>query len=259
MTDPIVVTGAPGSGKTTLVAHLAKALELPVVLPDEGSAASQAVDAERYEKLGVMLAEPGASTTIVETCAYGAAWQGAAQTLIAVVDAVAGIGAAEADRAAIQQADLVVLTRGDLVDTTLVHDTAASMVSCKVIEVEHGRMAPEALPEARLRKIALPGWPLAETWDYSGAARLDAALAERLLKGRPKQITRIKGRTIAGETGLMLDLSGRARSVTPCGTPPETLLFAAGPPDCFHGPDMALHFAEIASAASASAGWFGFR
>ena len=260
MTSSIVVAGAPGSGKTTLVAHLARILELPVRLPMDGATASQAVDAARFASLGVAMAGRDAGKAIVETCAYGASWQGEAGIVIVVIDALsAAAGFSDTALSAIAQADLIALSRTDLVDPASARDSVAAVAQCSIVDVVHGKLPPELLPTSQLRPICLAGWQKAETWSYAGAARLEPALAESFLQRRPRGVTRIKGRALSGKAGLVLDQSGRARSVSPCEPPAETLLFAAGKHGAFHENDMAVHFAETASTASASAGWFGFR
>jgi hypothetical protein len=261
MQDPIVVTGAPGAGKTALVAHLARALEVPVALPD-GLVASRRIDALKLTVQGVALDDAG-NAGIVETCAYGSGYRGAAGSVIAVVDAVALSGKAaaltETMLAEIRVADLVVLTRGDLVDAKAACALLATQTDLPVVEAAFGKLSVKDLPTPASRTLDLPSRVAPVVWDYSGGARLDEKLAEQLLKNRPAGTMRIKGVALAGEAGLELDQTGRARSVTPCAEPPETMLFACGAAGSFSEQNMGLHFAEVASAGAATAGWFGFR
>ena len=255
MAHPIVVTGEPGAGKTTLVARLAREIGVSVALPG-GVAESRRIDAQRYQRLGIAVSEGSGESCIVETCAYGDGWTGYAALVIVVVDAVAPDSV---DPQLLTLADLVVLSRGDLVDPTPVYDAIAQHCQVPVREAPHGALEIAGLPAGSTRRVSLPARAAMACWGYAGAARLNAALAERLLTDRPAGVTRIKGIVFGDATGLEVDRTGRARSVTPCAAPEETMLFAAGALDSFQEQDMALHFAEIASAGAARAGWFGFR
>lgn len=266
MTRPIVVTGAPGAGKTTLCANLALAAEATIVLPVGAAEASRTIDADKYAALGLSVApsmDATSSNCIVETCAYGAEWRGEAGLLIVVIDGVtlagkkAGLSAVDIEELAL--ADAIALTRGDLVDVTQSMEVLAALTDVPILDVRYGKLDAADLPPENPRLIELSGRPSLTTWSYFGGARLDDTLAEKFLRKRPKGTLRIKGRAVATTTGLELDQSGRARSVTPCPVPEQSALFAAGAQDVFSEQEMNLHFAETAAAGAATAGWFGFR
>ena len=265
MTYAIVVTGAPGAGKTALAANLAMASGAAVMLPDGTAESSRSIDALKYARLGAELATLATApeTCIVETCAYGAPWRGSARVLIVVLDGVRFAAGktplATADEQAIGCADLIAVTRGDLVDVGPVCRDLTQRFSTPALDVRHGKLAPGELPQARPRMLDLPPYPATRCWSYAGGARLTDALAEKLLKQRPTGTQRVKGIAVSPSAGLELEQSGRARSISPCPAPAETMLFAAGPAATFSEQAMNLHFAEIASDGAATAGWFGFR
>lgn len=262
----IVVSGAPGSGKTTLCAQLARLTGLPVSITPGGPDAARRIDMLRLEH-ALPDCPPAEAIpdgpAIIEQSAYGLGFSGPAELHILVVDAVAVSASLKSgngdDPRLFGDADLVVVTKGDLIDDEGVLNRTRAATGAPVMSARHGKLPEDALPPVNRRELRLPDNPARPFWSYSGAASFSDRIAERFLVQRPSGIQRLKGRVISGEGGLDLDLSGRARSVTPCPAPAETVLFATGNPPDFRESELVRHFAETAASEAAGRKLFGWR
>ena len=254
MNGTIVVSGAPGSGKTALCAQLSRLTGLPVSVTPGSSDAASRIDMLRLEQ-----AVPGCTTpdvpvgdsAIIEQSAYGPGYKGSADLHILVIDAIAALKSHGTEgptvSPSLDAADLVVVSKGDLIDDHDVLNRVREQTGALVASVHHGKLPAESLPTVNRRELGLPDNVIRQFWSYSGAADFSEQAADRFIVQRPAGIGRLKGRVMSGKFGLDLDVSGRARSITPCQRPSETILFATGDPSVFREADLAWHLAETAS------------
>ena len=250
----IVVSGAPGSGKTALCAQLALAMEASVSITPGGPEVAHDIDMLRLEQFVPdhrHLDAAALGPKIVEQSAYGPGFEGIADLHILIVDAVAArtvlkTGASLEPRT-FDDIDLLVISKGDLVDHSDVAAHLRDLTAAPVVGAHHGTLPEDALPPVNRRELRLPDNPAQPFWSYTGAAEFSEQAADRFIVQRPAGIGRLKGRVKSGKFGLDLDVSGRARSVTPCQSPPETILFATGDPQDFRESELAWHLAETAS------------
>ncbi|MGD1926818.1 MAG: hypothetical protein ACFB03_21935 [Paracoccaceae bacterium] len=261
MTGPIIITGAPGAGKTTLAAQLGKALGWPVGGTPGGLADSMTIDTAKLKRHGCRTTREGRddANVLLEHCAYGPDWSGPAASIVAVIDGVTGPPETDAHRSMLRAADLVVVTRGDLVDVSEARRIVATMTEAPVIAASFGKIDAAALQPGTPKHRILPGAVGMRHWSYAGAATFTQDLAERFLIDRPDSTTRLKGMLLGRDGGYEVDVAGRARSVTPCAAPAETQIFAAGIADDFDAVAVARHFAETVASGAARAGWLSYR
>lgn len=250
----IVVSGLPGSGKTALCAQLCLSTGLPVSITLGGPDVARQIDMLRLEQTlpDCPPLDPAAdSAAIIEQSSYGPGYHGVADLHILIVDAVATLSSLKAGAPPAPEAfddiDLLVVSKGDIVDDSVVLEHVLGLTRAPVVSVHHGKLPADALPSGNRRELGLPDNSIEQFWTYSGAADFSEQAADRFIVQRPAGIGRLKGRVMSGEFGLDLDVSGRARSATPCQRPSETILFATGDPSVFREADIAWHFAETAS------------
>lgn len=250
----IVVSGPPGSGKTALCAQLCLATGLPVSITPGGPDVPRQIDMLRLEQTlpdRPPLDAVADGPAIIEQSSYGPGFRGMADLHILIVDAVATLtslkaGAPPGSRA-FDNIDLLVISKGDIVDDSGVLEHVQGLTAAPVVSVHHGKLPADSLPSGNRRELGLPDNPIRQFWSYSGAADFSEQAADRFIVQRPAGIGRLKGRVMSGKFGLDLDVSGRARSITPCQRPSETILFATGDPSVFRESELAWHLAETAS------------
>lgn len=266
MSGTIVVSGAPGSGKTALCAQLCRLTGLPVSVTPEGPDAACRIDMLRMEQAvpgSTMPVDSSKSPAIIEQSAYGPGYHGEVNHHLVVIDAVRALKSpgfdAPNNSPSPADADLVVVSKGDLIDDLEVLTRVRERTEAPVVSAHHGKLAEDAHPPGNRRTLHLPDNPVSPFWSYSGAASFSEKIADYFLVQRPPGILRLKGRVISGATGLDLDLSGRARSITPCAKPEETILFATGDPSAFRESELVRHFAETASSEAAGRRLFAWR
>ncbi|MEM7190623.1 MAG: hypothetical protein AAF439_13510 [Pseudomonadota bacterium] len=149
-------------------------------------------------------------------------------------------------RAQIAAADVIVLSRGDVVDIRPVQRLIEPLTSQPILDAHRDAIAAEViagLPAGTSAAAASFADQFVE-WGYRGPAILTQAAAEQLLADRPEGAWRIAGVVRVPDGGMDLQVFGRGRQVTKVDAPEETVLRAIGPRQTFREKGMDLAFSE---------------
>lgn len=242
MTDPnhtILITGYPGAGKSRLAGRLSEFA---------GLRAAEAAGLETTEDAAARLAS---------TCPP-------IKTVICVADAVNLLATLETDHsgafahAQIAAADLVAITRGDVVEVTDVADrvttiTPAPVIDAREITVE---MLTEITAQAQASHVAPPK---ATEWSYNGPAQIRDRDVDRVLEGRPSGLYRLSGELRTDKGGLAVDIVGRARETRRIDDPGETRLSALSPGCIADRRSIELWFMDAVASSTHLMGGFSYR
>jgi hypothetical protein len=161
-------------------------------------------------------------------------------------------------RTEIAAADLVLISRGDVVDTAPVKSamgkiTTAPVVDARELTQEHlDAIAP------RPRTAGAPP-PPATAWSYAGAAQLRSRDIDRILETRPDGLYRLSGAVRTETGGIAIEIAGRARETRRIDEPGETRLAALSPGCAVSSRALDLWFSEAVASGSHLLGRFSYR
>lgn len=167
--------------------------------------------------------------------------------------------------AQVQAADLVVLTRSDLVDAAPALSALMNLTDVPVLDAPFGAISPELILEAPERSgCDIPAGEADHgadyaSWSYAGPATLTLDALEAMLASRPKGVYRLKGCVRVGGAGVEVHAVGRSRQTREVPAPPETRLVAIGLRALFRESEMAEAFSDAVAASSYQLGSFGYR
>lgn len=235
MTEPILVTGFLGAGKSALAARLRAALPERQILEADGRAVPDSLG------LGSVVAVADAAN--LPAC---------------LADALVGPLVA----AQIRAAGMVLVCRTDLVPAAPALDALAGLTGAPAVETAPGPLPPglaERIAALRPRPPNLAVVVDFAEWQYAGPAKLTEKSVERLLANRPEGLYRLSGVVRCGRLGVEVEVAGRLRQTRPVPLPGESSLRAVGPAKRFRPDQMALRFSEAAADRGWLAGLFGHR
>lgn len=233
----VLVTGFLGAGKSTIAKHL-----------------SSAGDASPVEVSGLLTGGSFDRSNWVP------------RSVICAVDA-ANLQAQLDDpqlqglvRAQIAEADLLVLTRTDLVEAAPALNLLKALTDTDIIAEPFGKVPSDALPLVRTREwSAVDLTDQFTSWSYDGPAKITPENAEAFLADRPAGVYRLCGVASSGTKGLELELAGRVRQTKPLKKAASTHLTALGLKRRFHVHDIDAVFSEKVAASVSRASLFGYR
>jgi len=165
--------------------------------------------------------------------------------------------------AQIRSADVVILTRGDVVDPADIRARVTDLTSAPILEGFDADTIEAALAgTSRRRATARSSRDLTDKfriWSYRGEAVLTAEAARGFVKERRFGIYRLVGRVRTPESGLALEVIGRGRQADAIEMPPQTALVAIGLKGFLRSSDLDLAFSEAVVASSYRRGIIAWR
>ena len=255
----ILVTGLPGAGKTTVAARLATALECPVAFgrAGEGAEIDRLVLSDAATVLSASVGGVLPSGLVVIEDDALAPIQLAGGLRLAVVDGVGFADAQELAAPLVRAADVVLVTRGDVIDLAPVMTTLARMTQAPVLDAT--RSEPEDWVSGPPRGAPAAPAIAFVRWGQTNTARMRAEDVDRMLETRPEGVFRLNGVLRTDKGGQKVDVVGRTRQVRACRQPEASILTASGPSGVFRPDDLALHVAEFWASGASFLGLFGHR